>query len=82
MYDMKRTHSCTHCDYKSIQKGTLQIHIKSIHHGITFDCTQCDYKATTKGSLHRHIKSLHEGKHLIVHTVTTKQPNWAICRHT
>ena len=57
---MKKFLLCTHCDYKTAKKSSIQTHIKSIHEGKTFACTQCDFKATQKGNLHIHIKSIHE----------------------
>ena len=51
---MKKSFSCTQCDYKA-----TRTHIKSVHEGQTFACTQCDYRAKWKSYLTRHIKSKH-----------------------
>ena len=51
--------SCSQCEFKATEKGSLFRHSKSKHEGVKFPCGQCDYKATQKGSLSRHIK--HEG---------------------
>ena len=57
----ENNYPCDHCDYKSLQSGNLQQHIKSIHEGVKFPCDQCNYKAAHSSTLKQHIKSKHDG---------------------
>ena len=54
-------YQCTHCDYSTTHKGTLNRHEKSIHEGVKLVCSHCDYQAKTQGQLKQHIQSKHEG---------------------
>ena len=52
---------CGQCEYEATQKGSLKIHIKSMHHKEDEDekkyaCDQCDYRA---GVQHRLIDNVH-----------------------
>ena len=47
------------CDFVTKIKGSLKVHITSIHDGIKYGCDQCEYKATKPGNLKRHIQAMH-----------------------
>ena len=57
---MKLKHHCDQCDYQVKQKGTLKVHIQSIHEGISYPCDKCDFISNKKSSLKVHKRS-HEG---------------------
>ena len=51
---------CPDCGRTFTQRGQLNLHIRSIHHGIRqHHCNFCEYKATTKFNLKVHLKSRH-----------------------
>ena len=53
-------HYCHLCEIKTVSKGSLKMHIESIHDGIRYECGQCDYMATKQGNLKRHRQVKHE----------------------
>ena len=44
------------------KKGSLNMHIESIHRGKIFKCEFCPSSYTQKDGLKRHIESVHRGK--------------------
>ena len=53
--------SCDKCDYKGIQKVTVQQHVVGIQEGEHFPCHQCEYTGVHKTNLRQHVVSVHEG---------------------
>ena len=53
---------CPHCEYKTAEKGSLWVHIKSIHKGETYPCPRCGKIFKWKHHIQPHIKSFHMGK--------------------
>jgi len=51
---------CDNCEYKTLKKSHMKIHVKSVHEKVTYACDQCAYKATLKENIKKHIKSVHE----------------------
>jgi len=52
---------CGECGKLFSNKGSLHLHKKNVHEGITYSCDKCNYKATQKGHLKVHLESIHEG---------------------
>ena len=68
-------HYCHLCEIKTVSKGSLKMHIESIHDGIRYECGQCDYMATKQGNLKRHKQVKHEDPKYDAIAVTLKQHN-------
>ena len=49
------------CDYSSLKKSQLQVHVQIKHQNIKYTCDQCDYVATQPLNLSKHKKIVHEG---------------------
>ncbi|XP_023314690.1 transcriptional repressor CTCF-like [Trichogramma pretiosum] len=58
-------HTCDTCGKNCSTKGTLDRHVKSLHHCITHSCDLCVKSYATKRSLKNHIDKAHHG---IAHT--------------
>ena len=56
-----KTYDCKECDYKTKQKGNLNIHIMASHESLEFTCSMCEYKTSDKMRLSYHKQSEHEG---------------------
>ncbi|CAH1983465.1 unnamed protein product [Acanthoscelides obtectus] len=57
-YVSRKIHECTYCEYKSVQKLQLTVHMMK-HTGDKFTCTKCDASFTFKRSLDNHIIQKH-----------------------
>jgi len=55
---------CDQCDFKSMQKGNLNLHVKTIHGTgqikSSYLCNQCDFKSINKEYLFIHKEKVHE----------------------
>ena len=56
-----RTLSCNDCNYQTIHKTKLEIHIQVFHLGKRLKCNQCDYESKYSYSLKNHISTKHDG---------------------
>lgn len=52
---------CDQCPFKAKEKGSLSLHLKSVHEGVKYPCDQCSFKATWKVNLLQHTQSIHTG---------------------
>ena len=56
-----KTYDCKECDYKTKQKGNLNVHMMAAHESLEFTCSMCEYKTSDKWRLRYHKQSEHEG---------------------
>lgn len=56
-----KTYDCKECDYKTKQKGNLNVHMMAAHESLEFTCSMCEYKTSDKRRLSYHKQSEHEG---------------------
>ena len=64
-YDRKQEyHACTICDFRTVYKQNLNLHMESAHsvHKETFTCEICRYQFRQKSSLTRHRLTVHADK--------------------
>ena len=60
---IKKFFKCNICETKFTQKGSLKMHISSVHEGKKpFECQLCEYTGSKKGHLKRHIELVHDKK--------------------
>ena len=60
IYIDKNIFKCKLCNYSTIHKRNIGLHIKSIHYKIRdWKCHLCNYESTQKRNLNRHIKAIH-----------------------
>ncbi|XP_067929438.1 gastrula zinc finger protein XlCGF57.1-like isoform X2 [Watersipora subatra] len=57
----EKPYACTQCDYRSVQRGSLQSHMKAHTGDKPYACTQCDYRFAHRSNLPRHMKT-HTGE--------------------
>ena len=72
----EKPHECTQCGKRFALKGTLNIHIKSIHIGEkTHKCTECDKAFSNRSTLVVHIRT-HTGEkpYMNAHSVIKHLP--------
>lgn len=56
-----KKYDCDQCDFQTLIKSSLRMHIEAIHRGVRYKCDQCDFQAAQKGRLKQHRQSKHEG---------------------
>ena len=49
-----KTYDCKECDYKTKQKGNLNVHMMAAHESLEFTCSMCEYKTSDKWRLRYH----------------------------
>ena len=56
----KESFVCELCDFSSVDRGSLNIHIQEQHIEISYPCDECDYSADSQDKLVSHVVSIHE----------------------
>ena len=51
---------CSECNYETIKKIHLKVHIDLVHKKIKHQCPECNYEAIKKSHLEVHIDSVHK----------------------
>ena len=54
-------HSCTDCDFVSLDQGAYRAHVKYAHTSNRYPCDQCSFSATNKSRLKEHKDVQHNG---------------------
>ena len=52
-------YACEDCDYESVSKQRLNLHMVLKHDGEKISCVRCDYWSTSKQHLRLHMESKH-----------------------
>ncbi|KAG5867303.1 hypothetical protein JTB14_036690 [Gonioctena quinquepunctata] len=58
--ETKKKHSCSYCQYKSIQKMDMDRHVMAVHekeNARMFYCGKCNYKTCRRGDLNKHSRT-------------------------
>ena len=54
-------YQCNECNKTYSRKDKLNVHVKSIHNGVTFNCNKCGKKLSSKHHIRRHEHLVHDG---------------------
>ena len=54
-----KEYKCSDCNFKTVHRKSIRVHIESLHKDITYKCGECKYQATQRGHLRLHIKAKH-----------------------
>jgi hypothetical protein len=55
-----KPHECKTCGSRFTQKGSLVLHVKSVHQGLRQVCSECKKTFSDKSNLSKHVKTVHK----------------------